>query len=73
MIDNSSEFFVRISLLYFFKIFKILRFFFFNVDHFKNFIEFVKYCFYFMSWYFGPEVCGILAPQPGVEPATPAL
>ena len=25
-----------------------------------------------MSWHFGHEACGILAPPPGIEPATPA-
>ena len=36
---------------------------------FKVFIEFVAILFQF----FGPEAYGILAPQPGIEPATPAL
>ena len=26
-----------------------------------------------MVWFFGREACGILAPQPGIEPAPPAL
>ena len=26
-----------------------------------------------MFWFFGCETCGILAPQPGIEHATPAL
>ena len=26
-----------------------------------------------MFWFFSHEACGILAPQPGIEPATPAL
>ena len=26
-----------------------------------------------MFWFFGQEACGILAPQPGIEPAPPAL
>ena len=26
-----------------------------------------------MFWFFGREVCGILAPQPGIEPAPPTL
>ena len=26
-----------------------------------------------MFWVFGPEARGILAPQPGIEPAPPAL
>ena len=27
----------------------------------------------FMFWFFGPKPCGILAPQPGMEPVSPAL
>ena len=26
-----------------------------------------------MFWFFGLEACGILAPQPGIEPVPPAL
>ena len=26
-----------------------------------------------MSWFFGQEACGILVPQPGIEPAPPEL
>ena len=26
-----------------------------------------------MFWFFGQEACGILSPQPGIEPAPPAL
>ena len=26
-----------------------------------------------MFWFFGHEACGILAPRPGIEPASPAL
>ena len=26
-----------------------------------------------MFWFFGREACEILAPQPGIEPAPPAL
>ena len=26
-----------------------------------------------MFWFFGHEACGILAPQPGIEPTPPAL
>ena len=26
-----------------------------------------------MFWFFGREACGILAPQPGIEPAPPVL
>ena len=37
---------------------------------FKVFIEFVTILFLF---YVGHEACGIIAPQPGIEPAPPAL
>ena len=26
-----------------------------------------------MFWFFGHKACGILAPQPGIEPAPPTL
>ena len=26
-----------------------------------------------MFWYFGGETCGIIVPQPGIEPVPPAL
>ena len=26
-----------------------------------------------MFWFFGQEACGILVPQPGIEPTPPAL
>ena len=31
------------------------------------------YYFCFMFWFLDHEACGILAPQPGLEPAPPAL
>ena len=40
---------------------------------FKVFIEFVPIfllCYVLVFW---PEVCGILAPQPGIEPTPPVL
>ena len=39
------------------------------------FIEFViiLLLFFFIFWFFGCESCEILAPQPGIEPAFPAL
>ena len=33
----------------------------------------LQYCFYFYVSVFGCKACGILAPQPGIEPALPAL
>ena len=40
---------------------------------FKVFIEFVTLLFLFHVLVFWCEVCRILAPQPGIEPAPPAL
>ena len=41
---------------------------------FKVFIEFVPILLLFLYFgFFGREACGILAPQPGIEPAPPAL
>ena len=41
---------------------------------FKVFIEFVTILLLsYMFWFFGLKACGILAPWPGVEPASPAL
>ena len=43
---------------------------------FKVFIEFITILFLFfflMFWFFGIEACGILAPQPEIEPAPSAL
>ena len=39
----------------------------------KSLLNLLQYCFCFMFWFFGPGACGILAPQPGIEPAPPAL
>ena len=40
---------------------------------FKVFIEFVQSCFCFKISLLGHGACGILARQPGIEPATPTL
>ena len=40
---------------------------------FKVFIEFVTILLLFYALVFGCESCGILAPQPGIEPTPPAL
>ena len=34
---------------------------------------FIEYCFCFILYFFGHEAHGILAPQPGIEPVSPAL
>ena len=38
---------------------------------FKSLLNLLQYCFCFM--FFGPEACGILAPQPGIKPVRLAL
>ena len=43
------------------------------MDHFKVFIEFVTILLCFMFWPLVYEACGILVPQPGIEPTSPAL
>ena len=49
-------------------------FFFFKCGPFlKSLLNLLPYCFCFMFWVFGPEACWILAPQPSIEPTTPAL
>ena len=40
---------------------------------FKVFIECVIVLLLFMVWFFGQEACGISAPQPRIEPTSPAL
>ena len=40
---------------------------------FKVLIELVTILFSFMFQFFGREACRILAPQPGIKLATPAL
>ena len=48
--------------------------FFFDVAHFlKSLLNLSQYRFCFMSWLFGTEAHGILAPQPGTEPVPPAV
>ena len=52
----------------------LLRFFSFDVDLFvflKSLLNLLQYCFCFMLCLFGRKACGLLAPQPGVEPAPP--
>ena len=39
----------------------------------KFLLNLMQYCFHLTFWYFGGEACGILPPQPGVEPALLAL
>ena len=54
-------------------LFYFLKFFFY-VDHFYVFIEFVTILLlFYVLGFFGQEVYVILAPQPGIEPALPAL
>ena len=45
-----------------------------DVDHFlKPLLNFLQYGFCFMFWFFGHKTCGILASQPGNNPASTAL
>ena len=39
----------------------------------KPLLNLLQCCFCFQLWFFGQKACGILASQPGMEPATPAL
>ena len=39
----------------------------------KSLLNLLQYCFCFMFWFFDHEACGILAPQPGIEPTPPVL
>ena len=56
--------------------YRILSSFFFfflmwTIDHFKFLLNLLQYCFF--KRVLGCEVCGILAPQPGIEPTSSAL
>ena len=55
---------------FFFKIFFCVWIIYF---FFKSLLNLLQYCFCFVFWFFDPEACGILAPQPGIEPESPAL
>ena len=48
-------------------------FFFFMQTIYEVFIDLLQYCPGFMVWFFNHEVCGVLAPLPGIKPAPPAL
>ena len=39
----------------------------------KSLLTLLQFCFCFVFWFFGGKASGILAPWPGIEPATPAL
>ena len=60
-----------IHIYLFFKYITFLKsLFFFTVDHFYGLLQ---YCSCFVFWFFGHKAYGILAPQPGIEPAPPTL
>ena len=44
-----------------------------SFSFFKSLLNLSHYCFYFIFWFFGWDVCGILVPQSGIEPTPPAL
>ena len=49
-------------------------FLFFKREQFlKSVLDLLQYCFCSMFWFLGCETCGILAPQPGTDPAPHAL
>ena len=39
----------------------------------KSLSRLLQYCFCLMFWLFGHEACGVLAPCPGIKPASPTL
>ena len=39
----------------------------------ESLLNFSQYCFCFTFYFFGHKAHGILAPQPGIEPMSPAL
>jgi len=44
------------------------------MEHFlKSLLKLLKYCFCVLFQLYGHEARGILAPEPGIEPTTPAL
>ena len=45
--------------------------FFLGVPVLKSLLTVLQYCFCFVFWFFGHEAGGIIAPQPGIEPAPP--
>ena len=51
---------------------QVTTFFFWCGPFLKSLLNLLQYCFCFLFWIFGCEVCGILAPWPGVKPALPA-
>ena len=53
--------------------FFFLRFFFDVGSFLKSLLYMLHYCFCFMFWFFDHKACGILAPQPWIEPAPPTL
>ena len=55
------------------EIFFLVFFFFWCGTFLKVFVEFLTILFILCFGFFGSEVCGILAPQPGIELARPAL
>ena len=53
---------------------QVFLFFFLMWTILKAFIEnLLQYCFCFIFGFFGHEICGILAPQTGIEPALSSL
>jgi len=58
-------------IFYFILFFKL---FFFNVANFlKSLLNLLQYVLFLHFWFFGSELCGILAPHPGIESTPPTL
>ena len=51
----------------------ILKYLFWCGLFFKSLLSLLHYCVCFMLGFYGPEACGILATQPGIEGTAPAV
>ena len=54
-------------------IFSSFKYFYLMWTIFKVFIEFFTTSALAFFFFFGCEICGVLAPQPGIKPVPPAL
>ena len=44
-----------------------------TIFFFKSLLNLLQYCFCFMFWFFGTMACGILVPEPEIQPVSPAM
>jgi len=62
------------SFLFFISFYFLSFFFFFNVANFlKSLLNLLQYVLFLHFWFFGSELCGILAPHPGIKSTPPTL